>query len=198
VGPRLEGLEPRTAPTVNIQFVIYGGDPSGFFKSHPQALADLQRAGQILGSQLNNKLAAIQPGPGQSWTAGFADPRNIGAPQATLKNLAVPANTLIVYVAAGNYAKTTLMVGTEGRTVVGSVTGPPAWQSVVAARGQAGPLAGDGGTLWGGSLTVNTNVSWSFSGTPGPGQYDFVTLSLHELGHVLGFGGKSLPAWTRT
>ena len=64
------------------------------------------------------------------------------------------------------------------------------------ARGQAGALATPATDFgpWGGSVTFDTTANWSFAGTggtPGAGQYDFLTVALHELGHVLGIGTSS-------
>jgi hypothetical protein len=60
-------------------------------------------------------------------------------------------------------------------------------------RGQgnvSGPSASDYG-VWGGSLTFNTNPATQFSfsnQTPTNATYDFFSVAIHELGHVLGIG----------
>src|SRR5262249_41086518 len=116
--PQMEGLETRIAPTVNIDFVPvvldktgkflvpYAQNPSGFFLTHPQALADLQTAGRIIGSRLNNQLAAIPKptAPGDSWTASFLNPTNALGGMSSFKNIAIPQNTIVIYVSGGSYA----------------------------------------------------------------------------------------------
>ncbi len=55
---------------------------------------------------------------------------------------------------------------------------------------------------WLGSLTVNRDVNWFFDATPltdddiPPGQSDFISTAIHEIGHVLGFS-RSIPAFSR-
>ncbi len=43
------------------------------------------------------------------------------------------------------------------------------------------------------NVTINSRINWNFDFTqnPSPGQFDFVTVMLHELGHGLGFFGLS-------
>ena len=69
-----------------------------------------------------------------------------------------------------------------------------AWVDTVGLRGQDGAAlnpATDFGP-WGGHLSFNSAVTWNFQPTvgAGPGQYDFYTAALHQLGHVLGFGSS--------
>jgi hypothetical protein len=42
---------------------------------------------------------------------------------------------------------------------------------------------------WAGVFGVNTSYDWSFDlAGPAPGQFDFLTVALHEIGHALGLG----------
>src|SRR5262249_47510227 len=76
--PLFEFLEERLAPAVSIQF-DYTYDTSGFFSQNPQAKTVLQQAGQLLGSQLNDNLSAINPSGTDTWTANFFNPSNPSA-----------------------------------------------------------------------------------------------------------------------
>jgi hypothetical protein len=75
-------------------------------------------------------------------------------------------------------------------------SGSAKWADQVKSRGQSGNLALD--NLWGGSISINTKQKWSFNGRPGSYRYDFGSVMLHELFHVLGFGEWSkikITAW---
>jgi hypothetical protein len=181
-------MEDRIALSVTID-IDYSHDTSGFFTSNPQAKTVLQEAATMLGSQLNDSLAAIVPGGGNTWTATTFDP---GDPnnQLQIDDLTVPANTIIVYVGGANLANGDLGLGGTGGF---SATGFGDWPDVVDARGQTGALATPATDYgpWGGSISFDTTTAWSFAGTggsPAANQFDFLTVALHELGHVLGVG----------
>lgn len=182
----LEQLEDRAMPAVTFQF-DYSLDTSGFF-ADPSHRAVLEQAGQLLGNQLTDSLAAISPGGGNAWTASFTHPSNNSTVQRN--NLSIGANTILVFAGGENFGGATLGVGGPGGW---SAQGTSGWFNLVAARGQAGALAAtptDFGT-WGGSVTFDTATNWNFAGLggmPGPGQYDFLSVAVHELGHVLGIG----------
>ncbi len=161
-------------------------DTSGFFAAHPQAAAVLQEAGQILGSQLHDSLAAIVPDPGQgnTWTQTIQDPSNPSS-SFSLTNPTIPANTVVVYVggasATGVYQDATAAYSEGGST---------AWGTLVATRDQSGTAP------TGGSIAFSTGLNWSFGGTanlPAANQYDFLTAALQALATLVGFG--IAPSW---
>ena len=184
--PTLEALEGRDCPSVAIQ-LDYSMDASGFF-NNPQARATLQLAAQTLSAQLNDSLGAITPGGPNHWSAGVTNP-STGA-MSVLQDLSVPANTILVYAGGRNYGGAQLGEGGGGSW---NASGSAAWLSAVGTRGQAG--AGGASPTdfapWGGSVTFDTASNWSFgsaSAGPAPGQFDFLSVAEHELGHVLGVG----------
>ncbi|HZY84954.1 MAG TPA: matrixin family metalloprotease [Gemmataceae bacterium] len=184
--PRLEALEGRDCPSVAFQF-DYSMDSSGFF-NNPQARATLQLAGQLLSSQLNDSLGAIVPGGVNHWNAGVTNPSTGGT--AVLSDLSVPADTIIVYAGGRNYGGAQLGEGGYGSW---SASGSTAWLNAVGGRGQPGALgsAPTDYAPWGGSVTFDTVSNWNFGDTsagPAPGQFDFLSVAEHELGHVLGIG----------
>src|SRR5437870_9050999 len=85
----VEALEDRLAPAVTFKF-DYSYDSLGFFAKNPAAKTVLQEAGQLLGSQLHDSLAAIQPDATDRWTAYFNRPNTETG--ITRKNLTIPAN----------------------------------------------------------------------------------------------------------
>ncbi len=183
-------------PSLTIEFDD-SYDTSGFFAANPGAMAVLEQAGQILGSQIHETLDAINPdaGAGNTWVASFPGPSDPQQYQQ-LTNLVVPADTIIVYVGgAPGLGSTFVENGSGGADVTGSTD----WIQTVDGRGQAGALATPPTSYapWGGSIAFNPSVNWSFGGTgadPGPGQYDFLTVALQELCNILGIG--TCPAWS--
>src|SRR5262249_51997142 len=70
--------------------------------------------------------------------------------------------------------------------------------NIISTRGQAGATnnaatATDAGP-WGGSIAFDNDGStiWNFgTGSPAAGETDFLSLAIHELGHIFGYGGAN-------
>ncbi len=166
----------------------------GFFDT-PAKVQALQDAGKAVSGLLGDSLAAIAPDPagGDSWAAQYVNPSSGGTTQRA--NLAVPADVLVVYVGgrAGPASEGGVAFAAPGSAVL--VTGSDAFRDLVNARGQLGglPTASrptDFGP-WGGSVSFDSHTDWYFGTDPAgaaPGQVDFRTTAMHELGHVLGYG----------
>ena len=139
-----EQLEQRQLLTISIQF-DYSRDTSHFFDD-PARRTLLELAGQTIGNQLHDSLWAISPSGRNTWTASFSDPASTNL--RVVKNLKIPADTLVVFVGARDIGP--LAFGGPGGY---SSTGSTAWLDLVSARGQVGALtktATDFGP-WGGS-----------------------------------------------
>ncbi|HEY1188484.1 MAG TPA: FG-GAP-like repeat-containing protein [Gemmata sp.] len=181
---RLEALEARDVPAITIQ-LDYSYD-TGFFASHPDAVAILNRVASELGNSLTANLAAITPSAGNTWTATAFNPSGTG--QITVPNLSVGANTLKVFVGAKAMSNNEQGVGGPGGY---SLSGSSAWISTVQTRGH------NGYSPWGGSLSFDSNADWYFGAdTTGLGgnKIDFYSVVTHEMGHLLGIGTSTL--WT--
>ena len=110
----------------------------------------------------------------------------------------IPANTLRVFVGGRALSGSTLGEGGYGGY---SANGNTAWLNTVAARGQTGafaPTPNDFGP-WGGSIAFDTShTNWFFGSTTSGlanNQSDFLTVAIHEMGHLLGFG--TAPSFQR-
>lgn len=181
---RAESLEPRQLLTITFQF-DYSRDTNGFFDDTARRQI-LELAGEMIGSRLDDNLLAITPSGGNTWSLNATNPSGSGS--FTLTNRAIPEDTILVF--AGSRNMSSLGVGGPGGY---SSSGSEAWLDLVAARGQLGMLENpetDFG-LWGGSITFDNDANWYFGMSEsgqGSNQHDFLSVAMHELGHVLGIG----------
>ena len=167
---------------------------TGFFTDanvNPQASAArgaLEYAAKSF-EMYRDRLTAIEATDANYWFARYANP---AAPWELIEepNLVVPANTLIIYAAAANIGGALGYGGPGGF----DANGYHGWSATVAYRGQPGAAGADPTDFgpWGGGITFNSTASWSFDlyGPPSPhgDESDFLSVAIHELAHVLGFG----------
>ena len=181
---RAESLEARQLLTVTIQF-DYSHDTNRFFDDTARRQV-LELAGETLGSRLDDHLLAITPSTGNTWSLNATNPASGGS--FTLSNQTIPEDTILVFVGSRNMSS--LGIGGPGGY---SSSGSNDWLDLVASRGQPGALATpetDFG-LWGGSITFDNDADWYFgmsASGQGTKQQDFLSVAMHELGHVLGIG----------
>ncbi|QDU18854.1 VCBS repeat-containing protein [Urbifossiella limnaea] len=179
---KLEGLEARECPAVVFQ-IDYSFDTNGFFND-PGRRAVLQSAADAIGAHLDANLPALVPGGGNTWAARFFNPATGGEVQ--IPNLAVGANTIVIYAGGRNLEGAEAGEGGYGGYSAG---GSQAWFDSI--RGRAGF------GLWGGALSFDTvGTNWYFGGGIsgiGANQLDFYSTAVHELTHVLGIGTS--PQW---
>lgn len=179
-----ECLESRQLLTIAIQF-DYSQDANNFFENTARRQI-LELAGETLGNRLNDHLLPITPGGDNTWSLTSFNSSTGGS--FTLNDQLIPENTVLVFVGSRNISS--LAVGGPGGY---SSSGSDAWNDLVVERGQAGMLntpETDFG-LWGGAMTFDDDANWYFGMSAdgqGSSQYDFFSVALHELGHVLGIG----------
>ncbi|MEM1225090.1 MAG: dockerin type I domain-containing protein [Planctomycetota bacterium] len=161
----------------------------------------LELAGEILLNRFEDELTAIAPGgsdiPGvtNTWTARFNDPRSIET-LIELRNLQINENEILVFVAGQDFPEDIRGFGGPGGF---SASGSTQFVQSVQGRGQAGALANPRYDIgpWGGSVGFDTTgANFYFDASPdglGPNQNDFLSLAVHELAHVIGFGFEPRP-----
>ena len=178
----------------------YSYDTNGFF-ADPNRKARLEEAASYYSSFSDSLSAICTPSCGDSntWNAQFFEPGGTGT-LVSVANLAVNANTLIVYAGGRDLGPATLGLGGPGGF---SASGTSSFFDNVLARGQSGAsgLAASRTDFspWGGSVsfTNNASITWNFgdaSTAPSIGQYDFLSVALHELGHLMGII-SGVPSW---
>ena len=166
----------------------YRYDSYGFFDD-PARRDALEAAGRLVNRYVD-ELDAIIPEGDNGWISFFSPPD--GSMQIFLSDLPVPQDTMQIFVAGAPLT---------GRLAEAIDTAPVGhgdsdWVALVADRGQEGAAARpatDFGPM-GGTISFNYDlqeVPWHFGlSTSGLGanEFDFVTVAMHELTHLLGFG----------
>lgn len=174
------------ASAINIDF-NYDFDSGGFFTASRRATLD--SAASFFESRLTDSLSAISSGGGNSFSLNFTRPDNDQA--VTLNDQSVAADTLVVYVGGRDLTGSALGEGGPGGW---NASGSSAFLDLASARGQGttqGAAASDFGP-WGGVIAFDTATNWYFDADTGTDEafagFDFFSVALHELAHVLGFG----------
>ena len=178
---------------VTIQF-DYSLDANNFFSGpNISRRTTLDAAATALQSRLADNLSGISPGGGNTWTAVFPNPAT--GSQQNVSNPTIAPNILLIYAGGRDLGSSTLGVGGFGGF---GASGTQAWLDTVSMRGQSGaPLTEFG--PWGGAVTFDIDAAWYFDADPStvesfPGQNDFYSVALHEIGHLLGIG--TATSWT--
>lgn len=166
----------------------YSYDTNEFF-DQPGSKEAMRAVADFFEERLHDNLLEINQvsfGSGVSWSAKFTHPGD--GTTANVPGLVVPADTIIVFVGGRNLGVPAGRGGPGGY----SASGFNDWFTLLSARGQSGALdtpATDFGP-WGGSLSFNSSRTWHFQldSRPSTSASDFVSVALHELGHLLGIG----------
>lgn len=196
-------VAPAARGTITFQF-DYTYDTSNFFADNPEAKVDLQDAANFYSSLLGNQLGVIDPtaqsaidSSTDTWiTDAFnpSDPNNTSS-DIQLSNVVVPANTIIIYVGGTALGVGDLGIGGPAQF---TASGTQTWKNIVEGRGQAGatgdPSFQSNFSPWGGSISFDSTTNWYFDPDPSTtadipkADYDFYSVALHEMGHILGIG----------
>jgi Matrixin len=171
----------------------YSYDTNGFFAQQDRRDA-LTAAAGFFEARITDELTAIAPSGTNSWNATFSNPGD--GSNTSVSNLSVSANTILVYAGGYDLSGNTLGLGGPGGY---GASGQLSFFNTLK-RGQTGasaPNPTDVG-IWGGAITFDTLTNWNFSVSNGPGsnQSDFLSVALHELGHLLGLGTSA--SWNNT
>ncbi len=169
--------------------IDYTYDTNNFFDTQQKRDA-LEAVAEFYGSIIQDKLLRIDESDFGSvdWSAVLTHP-GTGNSQS-VPGLVVPADVVIVYVGGRELGGSTLARAGPGGF---SASGTSAWFQRIRGRGQPGaetstPSLKTDFATWGGSMTFDMRRIWNFSQTENGTGSEFITVALHEMGHILGIG----------
>lgn len=182
------------ADAVTIQ-INYSFDSGNYFGAGSAQRARLEDAAAVFENVLEDDLDAITPTGTyaffipESWQVSFRNPSTGG--NATVDDLAVPADTIILYVGARNLSGGAISEAGFGGASLFTFPGS-SFETAARTRGESGVGTTDFAP-WGGFLSVDTGTVFdtTLDGN-GSDQHLFSTL-VHEIAHVLGLG--TAPSW---
>ncbi len=169
---------------IDIQF-DYSFDSSGFF-SDSSRKSVLDGVATVFESHFTDSLTAIDSTGSNNFSTVFFNPSDPYGADATLVSQDIALDVIRVYVGGASLGGSTLGLGGPGGFSCG---GYGSFCSDAAYRGQL-PDPADV-SPWGGSISFDTTTNWYFGLTPDglqSGEFDFYSVALHELAHVLGYG----------
>ncbi|MEZ5627068.1 MAG: PEP-CTERM sorting domain-containing protein [Rhodocyclaceae bacterium] len=181
-------LAAGSAQAITIEF-DYTYDTGAFFTGAHRSVMDTVAA--EFGGRLTDSLAAITVGGINRFQpeVGLIS----GASSTLAPSQSVPEDTLRIFVGARPLAGSTLGIGGTGF----SAGGTTAFLNGLANRGQALPQGSDYGPF-GGAMVFDSGTSWyvddDVSTVESFSSFDFYSVVIHELGHVLGIGTSA--SWT--
>lgn len=185
----------QCARALTIQ-IDYTYDTSNFFNTQVKRDA-IEAVAKFYGDLIQDNLLRIDQAqnPGNSWIATATHPATGGA--LSIPALVVPANTIIVYVGARDLGGNTAGFAGPGGFSGSATSGT--WFPLLRGRGSAGASSGTASlntdfSPWGGSISFDIDSPWNFSQTQNVSGTDFISIALHEMGHVLGIGTSN--SWT--
>ncbi|MDJ0532486.1 MAG: hypothetical protein QNJ70_08310 [Xenococcaceae cyanobacterium MO_207.B15] len=150
-----------------------------------------------------------------TWTASFFHPATGNEVQLvnnSINDFYVAADTITIFAGGRNLSGSTLGEGGTGGVGYSTIFDGEGnvlnqdFINLVTARGETGALDANPTDigLWGGSITfdndgvidtgtetISYNWHYDTSTEPASDEVDFLSVAIHELGHVLGFGGSS-------
>ncbi|MGR3458094.1 MAG: hypothetical protein ACU0FO_09340 [Pseudooceanicola nanhaiensis] len=154
----------------------YRFDSTGFF-TDPARRAALEEAGRIWEGIILDEFADVAAGT----TFTIDDPSQGGTTRTVTLDAAI--DDLLIFVGAEDLPGPLGLGGYDGTDARGDIFSARVTSDF---RGQ-GPATDF--EPWVGTVTFDTSASWGFSlAGPEAGRSDFLTVALHEIGHVLGVG----------
>lgn len=179
-------LHASAAGAINFQFdYTYA---TGTFVDDPTVQALLDSAAAQYSPFTDNLLRIDEADfpAGNTWSARITDPTS-GTNPTYIPGLVVPEDTLIIYVGARELGGSTAGQAAPGGFSLSATQ--QSWIDTVDFRGQTGEQTDTDFGPWGGYISFDTTTSWNLTAAlPSAGEVDFLSVAVHELGHIMGVG----------
>ena len=178
------------AAQAQLTFVIdYSLDANNFFNTHQDRKDAFQAAVNYVGTFISGTtLSAITPGGGNSWTSSPFNPASTTLAAQNFSNLTIAANTIVIYAGGTDLTGIGSGVLAVGGLASASASGSQAFFNTIDFRGNGSFSMTSVGSI---SFSTTFNFAYDTDITTKesfPGQADFFSVAIHELGHVLGIG----------
>lgn len=178
------------AVALQIEF-DYSYDTEGFFDD-PERRGLLELAGRHVNRYVD-RLEPIVPGAGRQWFTFAPVPPSA---DKFLNDMDIAADTIKIIVGGSSVLPEATLSQTTvpPASILPDSSSAPEWENLLASRGQPGALESPPTDFanWGGVINFNSDdVKWHFGETTEGldlDETDFLTLAMHELTHILGFG----------
>ncbi|BAU65084.1 hypothetical protein STA3757_24630 [Stanieria sp. NIES-3757] len=181
----------QRAEAINITF-DYTYDSNNFFSgTNSSRKSILDQAASYFENFIDDTLPALVPGAGETFTITFTDPRDTTT-TISLTDRTINQNEIRIFVGSDELGSNTLGIGGRGGSSRLSFAGSTFTNAYQTRRLEA--------SLWGGSMsfdveydssTAPNGTRWHF-GSDETGldnnEADFLSVAIHEIAHVMGFG----------
>lgn len=181
---------PPALANIDILF-DYSYDTGNFFTGNEVRKNALESAASIFESRFTDSLSAISSFGPNSFNAVFFNPSDPFGSDITLNSQSVAADVIRIYVGGANLGSSTLGLGGPGGY---GCSGVGSFCTDTESRGQGATSGANPIDFapWGGAISFDSvSTNWRFGTTNSgldTGEFDFYSVAVHELAHVLGFG----------
>lgn len=181
---------PPALANIDIQF-DYTYDTGNFFSGNAGSISALESAASVFETRFSDSLSAISSSGSNRFNPVVFNPSDPSGLDITLNSQSFAADVIRIYVGGASLSSSTLGLGGPGGF---GCSGFGSFCTDSDRRGQGATSGANPVDFapWGGAISFNsTNTNWHFGTTTSgldAGEFDFYSVAVHELAHVLGFG----------